>query len=559
LISTLGPSLVNEFRFQVPRRYQRQVQFEGTGAQPVTNISGVINFGGSDQVGVKFIEQTPEWNDNVTYVRGTHAYKFGADFRFIQDEQVSQTFARYTFASIADYQAALSGSAPRQYSNFTQSFGNPSLKYSSLFTGLYVQDSWKVRPNISINYGVRYDLYKIPDANSGSLVATSQHFNLDKNNFAPRLGIAWAFGRDQRTVVRLNGGILYDAPQTNIYYRALLNNGQPQYFNFSVAGTSPLAPPFPTVLTALPTGFNLPTQSVTTVSPDFRTTYSSNVNFQISREITSNLGISASYLFTKGTHLPVYRNINLIPTGSTLEDGRPIFGAGRIDPRFDGIVLAESTGNSNYNGLNVLLRRRLSRGMEFTASYTWSHAIDDAPEQNVIDSSTTNWMSDPTNRRRDRGNGFSDRRHAFNANAVLNPQVGKGSGPLHYLANNNQLALMFTAQSGDLFNEGSNRVLNGDAQIPSAMQRPLYIGRNTIQGQAIYQMDARYSRIFPIGERIKPEFLVEAWNLFNHSNVTGYNTTATVDPLGHILTQPSLAQTAALDPRLLQLGIRVSW
>jgi hypothetical protein len=106
---------------------------------------------------------------------------------------------------------------------------------------------------------------------------------------------------------------------------------------------------------------------------------------------------------------------------------------------------------------------------------------------------------------------------------------------------------------------GSNRNLNGDPTIPASQQRPLYIGRNTIRGQGIYQMDARYSRIFPISERIRPEFLVEAWNLFNHSNVTGYNTTATVDAQGRILTPPSMAQTAALDPRLLQLGVRVTW
>ena len=105
----------------------------------------------------------------------------------------------------------------------------------------------------------------------------------------------------------------------------------------------------------------------------------------------------------------------------------------------------------------------------------------------------------------------------------------------------------------------SNRQLNGDNQVPAAMQRPLYIGRNTFRGQNIYQVDARYSRIFPIGERIKPEFLVEAWNLFNHSNVTGYNTSASVDAAGHITGNPTFLQTAALDPRLLQLGVRVSW
>lgn len=559
LISTFGPSLVNEFRFQLPKRFQRQVAADFTGPQPVTNISGVINFGGSDQTGYVFTERTPEYSENLTYVRGTHSYKFGADIRQIQDENTSATFGRYTFASIQDYLDAKSGARPKSYSNFAQSFGTPQLNYNSLFSSFYAQDNWKLRPNLTLTYGVRYDLYKVPDANASAPVVTSQKFAVDKNNFGPRIGISYAIGKDQKTVVRANGGVFYDPPQTNTYQRALLNTGQPQYFTLSVPGTSPFAPAFPSILTALPTGFNLPVQDVTTVAPDFRTLYSTNANLQISREITPSMGITATYLYTKGTHIPVYRNINLIPSGSSLADGRPIFGTGRIDSRFNSIVMNESGANSNYNGLNVSMRRRFAHGYEWFATYTWSHAIDDAPEQNIIDSSTTNWLADPTNRRRDRANSFSDRRHAFTSSAVLNPSFKFDSKVLSYIASNNQLALMFVASSGDVFNIGSNRNLNGDPQIPAGQQRPLYIGRNTVRGQRIVQMDARYSRIFPIRERYKPEFFAEAWNLFNHSNVTGYNTTATVDTAGNITARPSLAQTAALDPRLLQIGLKFTW
>ncbi len=559
LISTLGPTVVNEFRFQLPKRYQRQLAASFTGPQPVTNISGVLSFGGSDQTGYAFTERTPEYSENLTLLRGTHSLKFGADIRQVKDENTSPTFARYTFGSIQDYQDAVSGTRPRSYSNFTQSFGNPLLKYNSLFTGLYAQDNWKIRPNLTLTYGVRYDLYKVPDANQNSLLASSQHFNLDKNNFGPRVGLAYALGRDQKTVIRANGGIFYDPPQTNTYQRALLNNGQPQFFNFSVGGTSALAPAFPSVLSALPVGFNLPTQDVTTVSPDFRTLYSTNANLQISRELTSNMGLTVTYLFTKGTHLPVYRNINLIPNGSFLADGRPIFGSGRIDPRFNSIISNQSVANSNYNGLNVKLQRRFGQGYEWFATYTWSHAIDDAPEQNIIDSSTTNWPEDSTNRRRDRANSLADRRHAFTASAVLHPSFDIDSRVLRHVANNNQLSLMFVASSGDPFNMGSNRNLTNDPQVPASQQRPLFIGRNTIRGQSIYQMDARYSHFFPIRERFRPEFLAEAWNVFNHSNITGYNSTAQVDTQGNILVPPSLAQTAALDPRLLQLGIRFTW
>ncbi len=230
--------------------------------------------------------------------------------------------------------------------------------------------------------------------------------------------------------------------------------------------------------------------------------------------------------------------------------------------------MAESVGNSNYNGFNVTVNKRLSKGYELLASYTWSHALDAVPEENVLDVPTgtnaTNLQpSDPANRRRDYGNSLSDRRHVFTSSAVLAPSFTIGSKSLSYLANNNQLAFTFIARSGDVLNEGSNLVLNGDATIPAALQRPLFIGRNTLRGPRVFQMDARYSRIFPIGERWKPEFFAEAWNLFNHSNFSGsgsaLNTNATVDATGRILSPPTLAPLNALDPRLLQLGLKFSF
>jgi hypothetical protein len=568
LISLFGSSLVNEFRFNLPQRYQRQVAADFTGAPPTINITSVANFGASDQTGLVFKETTPEFSNNLSYNRGTHTYKFGADFRLIRDQQIAPTFARYTFPSIAAYQAALNGSAPRGYSNYTQVFGDPDLKYNSLFTGLYLQDSWKMRPNVTLNYGVRYDVYKIPAADPTSLVASSQEFHVDKNNFAPRVGLAYALGQDQKTVIRLNGGLFYDAPQTDVYRRALLNNGRPQYFNVSTNGTTAFAPAFPTILTAVPSGFNLPTQDITTVSPDFRTLYSVNTNAQITREIAHDLSLTVGYLYTKGTHLPVYRNINLIPGTAKLADGRPIFGSARVNSAFNNISMAESVGISNYNALNVTLSKRFSRGYEFLATYTWSHSLDDAPEQNVLDvptgtSGTNLQPSDPTNRSRDYGNSLSDRRHVFTSSAVINPTFTMNSRVLSYLANHNQLGFSFIARSGDVLNEGSNLVLNGDSTIPGALQRPLFVGRNTFRGPRVFQMDARYSRIFPIGERWRPEFFAEAWNLFNHSNFSGsgsaLNTNATVDSTGAITAQPSFARLNALDPRLLQLGLKISF
>ena len=78
-------------------------------------------------------------------------------------------------------------------------------------------------------------------------------------------------------------------------------------------------------------------------------------------------------------------------------------------------------------------------------------------------------------------------------------------------------------------------------------------------GPSVVQLDARYSRLFPIGERWKPEFFLEAWDTLNHSNITGLNLSATVDAAGNILTQPSFLATAALDNRLLQMGLKVTF
>lgn len=560
LISTVSPRAVNEFRFQFPKRDELQAPFSGTAPQPALVVSApaTVNFGGSTQVGFHFIEKTPELSDNFSYNVRTHSLKFGGDVRMIRDDNINQLFAQYTFGTVADYLAAVNGTNPKSYSNFQQILGNPEVKYNSVFTGLYVQDDWKARPNLTVIYGLRYDLYSMPAANSASLFSASQKFNTDTNNFAPRLGLAWAMDKSQKTVFRVNGGIFYDAPQTDLYRLALLNNGQPQFFTLNTGPTTAFAPSFPTVLTSVPTGFNLPLQDITTISPTFANLYSVNANAQISRQLAPNLGLTVGYLYTKGTKIPVYRNINLIQNGNFLADGRPIFSNARINPNFNNIVMAESVGDSEYNALNVTLTRRFAKGLTMFGSYTWSHAIDDAPEQNVIDSSNL-FPEDPTNRRRDRGNSLSDRRHVFTANGSWQPSFTTNSKVLSYLVNQNRLNLMFFGGSGFVFDEGSNQNLNNDPRISTSLQRPLFIGRNTLRGPYIAQLDMRYSRLFPVGDRWKPEFFAEFTNLFNHTNVIGINANATVDAQGNIVAPPNLGYTQSLDQRLMQLGLKLSF
>ena len=222
LVSTVSPNAVNEFRLQIPYRAQQQNRFEANVAGPSITVSGVANFGNSPNTGFLYSEMTPELTDNFSYNRGAHSLKFGGSLRWIRDTQTQSVAATYTFSTIALYQAAVAGTNLRGYSSFVQTLGDPSLTYNSRFGGFYGQDTWKPRSNVTITYGVRYDVYSPPAANAKSPLAVSQSFKTDKNNFAPRLGAAIGLGR---WVLRASGGIFVDPFQTDQYRKAILNNG----------------------------------------------------------------------------------------------------------------------------------------------------------------------------------------------------------------------------------------------------------------------------------------------------------------------------------------------
>lgn len=558
LVSTVNASMVNELRGQVAYRGQHNDIFSGSGTGPAIVVSGIANFGGPTQAGFIYEETTPEIADNFTYIRGSHAFKFGGSVRGIRDSQTQAQFAQYTFANIAAYQAAVNGSVPKGYTNFRQVVGNPSISYNSLFSGFFAQDTWKPARNVTVVYGLRYDVYTPPSADSNAPFSYSRSFRTDKNNFGPRLGLAWGLGKDQKTVIRASTGIFYDPFQTDQYRLALAVNGNPQYFTLSIGPTAAFAPSYPNVFTGIPSGATIP-PDVNTVSPDFATLYSINGNLSITREITPSMSITASYLYTAGNRLPVYRSINVVPGGNFLADGRPIFSStARVFPQFGNILSAESVGHSSYNGANLTLRKATSHGVELLATYTWSHAIDNAPEQNNIDSGAF-LPADPTNLRREKGDSLTDKRHVFNLTGVLMPEVKSANKTLNALGNHNRVSLSVVAATGDVFNMGSNRVLNNDNATGSAYQRPLFIGRNTIRGPGQFEMNARYSRLFPIRERASMEFLAESTNVTNRLNVIGLNSTATVDAAGNITAMPTLAPTGTRDQRLLQLGVRFNW
>ncbi|MDQ3010896.1 MAG: TonB-dependent receptor, partial [Acidobacteriota bacterium] len=568
LISNISSNVLNEFRYQYARRKSQNVASANSGTGLTINITNVANFGAPTDDLIQPLETSNQFINNLTVTHGNHTMKFGAGYNRIYDLRQSRIFAQYTFPTLQAYLDAKSGANPRGYSNYVERFGNPEIDYRSNFYQFFAQDDWKVTPRLKINYGLRYDLYDVPQANPNAPLEFSRDFNVDKNNFAPRLGLVYGLRQgDRATVVRVSAGMYFEPPLLDIYRIALQNDGSPRFFNFTFVPTTAGAPAFPNTLGNLPAGTALPPQSPAAVALDYENLSAFHTNLQIEQALSANYSVTLGYIHSRGSHIPVHRNVNVINPTGTLADGRPIFSstisaATRRLPQFNNIFLAESVGNSTYDAGVLQLNKRFSAGYQFSANYTWSHSIDDAPERNLV-AATEFSQSDPTDRQRDRGNSFADQRHTFVLSFVGRPTFKIENRFLNSLVNDNQVGIILTANSGEVFNIVSNRDLNNDGITGS--DRPLFIGRNTGRTPHQYNWDLRYSRFVRLSERFNVEVFGEFTNLWNRRSIFAVSGTVTTDaagvlaaPLPDFITRAG-ANPTSLDSRQFQLGFKFNF
>jgi hypothetical protein len=571
VVSALTSNLLNEFRFSWPLRSNTHFAGSLTGPGPAVLIPRVANFGGTVMAGDRFTEKIPNLNENLTWIHGPHSFKWGGSWQQNIDLQKADSFTQYSFPTIAAYLSAKSGANPFAYSTVTVSNGGTVPSYHSVFFSLYGQDNWQVTPSLTLIYGLRYDKFVPPPANANAPFIDSRTFNSPSANFSPRVGFAYRL--TPKTVLRGSGGIFYESPATNTWFNTLLNNGT--LSSVSLQSASAGAPPYPTVLSSVapPATPN----DVTSVAPNFRNAYTINTSLQVSRELTSNDSITLAFIHTGARNLEFLHNINLINPIATLADGRPVYSrtvsaSTRLFPQFNNILLQESGARSSYNAGLINYTHRLSQGLEVSAAYTWSHSISDAPDVNSFEQNLP--IEDPSNRLRDRGNSLVNRPNAFTLSSIIEPNVNAGNGFLRTLLNHNRFALLGNLSSGDQQNIIGNTVINGDPRT-SAVTRPLFIGRNSVRGPSIYQVDLRYTRtIARLWERVEPQFFIEANNLFNHPNVTALNTTVAIGGLnsaglptattglpvnsaGGVVPLPSSfpASSTVLEGRIVQLGL----
>jgi len=567
-LASFTPQVLNEFRFQYGQRGDsRGCRNELSGSGPSIVITGVANFGSPECAdGISPPRRITQFQDNLTRTTGTHVVKFGGGLNLYNNTIRSAIFSRYTFPSLVAYVAARNGTNPRSYTSYVETFGNPESSYQATFWNFFAQDDWKLTRRLKINYGLRYDLYQIPKADATSLFPASQKFNVDKNNFAPRLGIVYALREGNRpTILRAGAGIYYDQPLLAMYQRALQNNGNPRFFSFTFTPTQPNAPDFPDTFSgSVPPTLGI--QDIDTIAPDFETMYALHSNIQLEQALTKNLSLAVGYIHSAGRHLPVYRSINSINPIRFLADGRPVYSRlpnplTRFDPRFNVIQMVEAAGVSQYDALTLQLTKRFSRGLQLSANYTLSKAEDDAPEQNLTTGNIQGLvLSDPTNRSLDKGSSFADQRHTFVLSLVARPQLNFENKTLRYLFNNHQVGMIATAKSGETFNIISGSDLNGDGVQTS--DRPVGIKRNSGTTPPQFNTDLRYSRFFNLTERYKLEAFGEFQNLFNINSIVGFNNvtvttnTSTGESVGELPDFRARNQSTAQDSRQFQLGFK---
>ncbi|HKQ99740.1 MAG TPA: carboxypeptidase regulatory-like domain-containing protein [Pyrinomonadaceae bacterium] len=519
-VATLSSRTINETRAQwMQSRLDAPIN-DATG--PAVNINGVANFGPATFSPLARNTDLFQASDQFSTERGAHSLKAGADFLYNRVEVFfpGATQGVYTFSSLQNFQAG-------RYTTFQQAFGAAGQRQSNPNLGLFVQDQWRAHRRLTVNAGLRYEAQFLPHP-----------ITTDLNNFAPRVGLAYAPG-DGRTVVRASFGIYHD----RIPLRATSNALQRDGVKYGVAVLSygqPGAPDFPGTLTTFPSGV---LTSITAIDPRVRNSYSEQASLQIERELPGKLSLAVGYQYLRGVHLLLSRNVN-VPTAPP-SAGVP--NQGRPDPRFANINRYESSGDSSYQGLTASLNRRAGQWASFRLAYTLSKSIDNAG--NFFFSSP----QDNFNLRDERGLSDNDQRHRLTLSGSFEVPRMMGEAALPRALAGFQLSYIFTYSSPLPFNIQTGTDRNFDT---NSNDRPAGVGRNTGRGFGYSSLDLRLSRRFQLTERVRAEAMTEVFNVLNHANLQIPNN---IFGSGNVPPASFRNATAAADPRQLQFGLRLSF
>lgn len=528
--AVISPSIVNEMRLQL-QVASPITQFAPVNPSPQFIRSGFGAGTSGESRTTTLINHQYQAADTLTLTRGAHSLRTGGDAIFSSSGGNGQEFGsgfvlgQFTFAPNAGCNTTTGVCLPTSQltianvSRFTQSFGNANYNVRQWLWDVFAQDDWRVRPNLTLNLGVRYE---------------RQTFTDDKNNFSPRIGFAYNLRGDGKTILRASYGIYYSELRANL--GAQFNIGGPSgVFTFTA---TPNQLGFPTTLAplpAFPVGAVLPARDIT-IRPGrsayyaqfgidtsklrgypnkLLNPYTQQTTVGIERQLPGKWFLNADYVYAHTIGIDRTLDLNApslfipqnTPTGRTRSAAaadltRPIR---PVNNGFRRILVVTNEGASIYNGMQVNLNKRFSQRFSLLASYTLSHTINTVEPDATADPNDVNLTGKP-----ERANSLLDQRHRL---------VISGWYKLPYRFT---LGGVTTAASGRPYNITVGQDVNGDnanTDRPFDYATGTFLGRNTGHNTPIYSTDLFLQRTFVIGDRVHVELRAEGFNIFNRANI----------------------------------------
>jgi hypothetical protein len=553
-------------------------------------------------------ERRFEVADRMGWLRGRHFLQFGGDFSALRDYTDSLTNADGTFSYdsstinaagapvelgglvdwITDYtfnvNAYPNGECrPSQgsllhyfcFRSYSQSFGQQSLTFHSQDWAAFFQDDWRATQRLTVHAGLRYEYQFLPlpqqpnaalDVLFGAVGATSV-FPEDRNNFGPRLGLAWQPFGVGRGVLRIGYGVYYGKLPGATIRAALLDTALPSSTTrvrilpttVTVCPQSAAGVGFGYACSYLtpPTGVVAATTSAVVFDRRFRLPMVQQGTLSIEHGLGAGVLGSAGYVLNLDRQLPNSVDINIAPStgvqefqlqGGTgalgVQDGEmlaiPVYSE-RITPSFGPVTDLVSNANASYHGLTLEARRGLGagrdgysgagRGLEFRLAWTWSKAIDFGQSASAVP--RANGQFDPFTVRYDKGLSALNFPHRVVATAVWSPRLGNAlmrfgepGRLLRAAADGWSMAWIFYESSGRGYSYqifGGKRLPGGHESINGSGGSVVLptVGRNTLRLPDSANLDMRLSRSFRLREGLHLRASAEAFNLTNHLNYSG--------------------------------------
>jgi len=482
--------------------------------------------------------------DTLGWTKGKHTFKFGADIRHLTPTNGYRPWdISYDFATV---QSLVQTQIPDYAGVDTTDTSELRPVFNDI--SFFAQDSWQIKPRLTLNYGLRWDYDPPPSEDSGHPFYTATNlsdpanaaiapkgtplWHASKHNFAPRLGFAYVLHQsaEHETVIRGGGGIFYGLGDQQGAQGTLGFPYSRSEYLYGAAGTYPLS-----VAAAAPIPFTLnpPYTFVFAFDPNLRDPRISNWNGSIQQNLGSNRSLQITYVGNQGSDL--LRNEMLTP------------GMG-ANPNFDYLDVTTNNDYSNYNALQVQFKQNPWHRLQMLASYTWSHGLDNGSSVALPIPYHTVY-----NPKLDYGDSDYDVRNSFSTAITYEvPKVSASNSFLSYAANGWAVDSLFRSNSaspinlttgiysyGLIYNQTAvnqrpevvpgepfylkeasapgGKVINAAAfTTPATTFTQGDLARNGVRGFDVWQEDIALRRDFPIREGVDLLFRAEAFNVFNH-------------------------------------------